>query len=348
MADLKISQLPDAAVPLGDEDYIPVVQGLDTNEPSTNKVRVSELKQAVEDDNVVHKTGDETIGGEKLFTEPTTHQNGIIVNGAARFNLQGFPDETVIQFLDITTGDVIDTITNSDFADFKQAVISKADDNDVMHLSGDKYENVTGQKNFNGYVVFNSGAFFGDSGAFTSDSDKFYISALNTKNLTLRTENTDISNPSSNIELNGVTGITSFNKRYEAQTINAIFDLPVQGVDAVAPNQLATLGQIQGAITKEIKSISSTTYTIVQSDINKTLHFTANTDVSINVDTSLTINSRFEGIQIGDGQLIFTNNGATVVTAASETNKTAEKYSAFALDYIANNVFVLYGKLELV
>ncbi|WP_026904567.1 hypothetical protein [Pedobacter glucosidilyticus] len=45
MANSKISQLPNATIPLEDDDYIPVVQGIG-NAPSTKKVKISELKQS--------------------------------------------------------------------------------------------------------------------------------------------------------------------------------------------------------------------------------------------------------------------------------------------------------------
>ncbi len=49
MANTKISQLPDATVPLENEDYIPVVQGIGTA-PSTKKVKLIDLKLSVQNE----------------------------------------------------------------------------------------------------------------------------------------------------------------------------------------------------------------------------------------------------------------------------------------------------------
>jgi hypothetical protein len=112
--------------------------------------------------------------------------------------------------------------------------------------------------------------------------------------------------------------------------------------EAVADNQV-----IKYPFSKEIKLVPGTSYTIVQDDVYKILHFTAATEVTITTTAGLAANSRFEGGQLGNGQLSFNSLGATVVTAASELPKTAEKYGVFALDYISADTFLLFGKLEL-
>ncbi|WP_281168251.1 2Fe-2S iron-sulfur cluster-binding protein [Pedobacter glucosidilyticus] len=50
MANSKISQLPNATIPLEDDDYIPVVQGIG-DAPSTKKVKITELKQSIQTEN---------------------------------------------------------------------------------------------------------------------------------------------------------------------------------------------------------------------------------------------------------------------------------------------------------
>lgn len=99
---------------------------------------------------------------------------------------------------------------------------------------------------------------------------------------------------------------------------------------------------------KEIKVIGVTSYTLLESDVSLLLYFTASAPVTIFVPSVLKINSRFEGKQIGEGQLSFSGSGTTVNKAAKDTLKTANQYSAFSLDWIASNTFLLYGSLELI
>lgn len=98
---------------------------------------------------------------------------------------------------------------------------------------------------------------------------------------------------------------------------------------------------------REIKTIASTNYTIVVDDINKILHFTASSPVTVTVPSGLPINSRYEGKQLGTGQLTFTPSGTTLNKGTSENLKTAEQYSVFGLDWIGSETYMLFGKLEL-
>jgi hypothetical protein len=99
---------------------------------------------------------------------------------------------------------------------------------------------------------------------------------------------------------------------------------------------------------REVKVVAGTTYTLLEEDANNILHFTSNTDVTITIPTGLTSTNRYEGKQLGDGQLIFgTDIGVTLRVGVSEVAKTAEKYSVFGLDVIGSEEYMLYGKLEL-
>jgi hypothetical protein len=102
------------------------------------------------------------------------------------------------------------------------------------------------------------------------------------------------------------------------------------------------------SLQREIKVIAGTTYTLVEEDTDKILHFTNNSDVTITIPTGLTPTNRYEGKQLGDGQLIFgTDIGVTLRVGDSELAKTAEKYSVFGLDVIGTEEYMLFGKLEL-
>lgn len=96
-----------------------------------------------------------------------------------------------------------------------------------------------------------------------------------------------------------------------------------------------------------IKTISATTYTLLDEDAGKVLHFTSSTSVTVTIPTGLATNKRYEGVQLGDGQVSFVTDGTTLRVGASETATTAEKYSVFGLDWIGTNEYLLYGKLEL-
>lgn len=100
---------------------------------------------------------------------------------------------------------------------------------------------------------------------------------------------------------------------------------------------------------KEIKTISDTTYTLLESDNDKILQFTSATDVTITVPAGLTVGNRYEGKQRGTGQLIFVDDGTTVINiGASETNKTLEQFSVWGLDCCDTDDYDLFGKLELI
>ena len=98
---------------------------------------------------------------------------------------------------------------------------------------------------------------------------------------------------------------------------------------------------------KDILSTGSINYTLQQQDTGRILHFTSSTATTITIPLNLQIGSRFEGKQLGTGQLSFvTGSGVTIRTAATENTKTAEQYSVFAIDWIGAEEYMLYGRLE--
>ena len=98
---------------------------------------------------------------------------------------------------------------------------------------------------------------------------------------------------------------------------------------------------------KETKVIETTTYTLLQSDCSKILFFTAGAPVTISIAAGLRINSRFEGKQIGVGQLNFLGSGTTINKAVTDILKTNGQFSSFSIDWISSETYLLYGNLEL-
>jgi hypothetical protein len=125
--------------------------------------------------------------------------------------------------------------------------------------------------------------------------------------------------------------------------------LPTVRLDVSGSTNISGDLTIGGNIIKTKKIITGTTYTLVNEDRNKILHFTSNSDVTVTIPLGLNSDNRYEGKQLGTGQVIFgTDIGVTLRVGASEVNKTAEQYSVFGLDVIGTEEYMLYGKLELV
>ena len=97
---------------------------------------------------------------------------------------------------------------------------------------------------------------------------------------------------------------------------------------------------------KQVKTITGTTYSITNADVDNILHFTSASAITLTIASGLTSNSRFEGKQLGTGQISFAASSTTLRKASSENLKTAEQYSAFAIDWIGTNEYMIYGKLE--
>lgn len=84
-------------------------------------------------------------------------------------------------------------------------------------------------------------------------------------------------------------------------------------------------------------------------DVNRILLFTANYPVTLTVPPGLATNSRFQGKQLGSGQITFiAGDGVILHTAPEEVLKTSGQFSVFQIDRIDNNEYVVYGRLELI
>lgn len=98
---------------------------------------------------------------------------------------------------------------------------------------------------------------------------------------------------------------------------------------------------------KEIKTISDTNYTLLESDCSKILQFTSNDAVLVTVPFGLKIHSKFEGKQIGSGQISFVPETNLIMHSESKDKlKTAGQYSTFKIHRLATDEYLLTGKLE--
>ena len=106
---------------------------------------------------------------------------------------------------------------------------------------------------------------------------------------------------------------------------------------------------LTGSINKITTSfITGTTYSLVSTDTDRILHFSASTTQTLTIPVGLPSYYRYEGKQLGTGQVIIQGTGSvSLLYAASELPRTAEQYSTFAIDWIATNQYMVYGKLAL-
>lgn len=100
-----------------------------------------------------------------------------------------------------------------------------------------------------------------------------------------------------------------------------------------------------GAPVKQVKTIAATSYDLTADDVNFVLHFTADTPVKIGIPVSLPANARFEGKQLGEGQLDFLPaSGVTVNVLSGLSAGTSVKYNHWKLDWLEANSFLVYDK----
>lgn len=139
-----------------------------------------------------------------------------------------------------------------------------------------------------------------------------------------------------------VTSAINLDTRYE-QLSNKVQNLN-------SPNStdyLSTQGVYDVLINpREIKTVSTSTYTLLQSDENKTLHFTNLNGCTVTVPSGLT-SGLYQGKQMGDGQVEFVgDSGVEINTVDGFLLKTAGKNAVWALDWTSSNKYVIYGTLE--
>jgi hypothetical protein len=66
------------------------------------------------------------------------------------------------------------------------------------------------------------------------------------------------------------------------------------------------------------------------------------------VPSGLTPSKRYEGKQLGTGQITFVGSGTTLTKAPTESLKTASPFSVFAIDWTSSETYMVYGRLELI
>lgn len=95
---------------------------------------------------------------------------------------------------------------------------------------------------------------------------------------------------------------------------------------------------------KAVKVISATSYTLQNEDTSKILHFTANSPVVLTVPDGLNESNRYEGKQLGTGQIYI--SGTSINMYADDTHFTAGQFAVFGLDSYSTDKYLLYGRLE--
>ncbi len=104
--------------------------------------------------------------------------------------------------------------------------------------------------------------------------------------------------------------------------------------------------------TKEIKVVPGTAYTLEAADANKILHFTNNANIKLFIPAGLPVGYRYEGKQLGSGLVYFEaaiGSGVIVRTHTLEEAMTADGSinAVFAIDNLALNEYLVYGRLNL-
>ena len=103
-----------------------------------------------------------------------------------------------------------------------------------------------------------------------------------------------------------------------------------------------------GSINKITATITTATYSLVATDTDRILQFNSTSTQTLTITGGLPAYNRYEGKQLGTGQVIIQALApATLTYAASELPRTAEQYSTFAIDWIGPNDYMVYGKLAL-
>lgn len=93
------------------------------------------------------------------------------------------------------------------------------------------------------------------------------------------------------------------------------------------------------------KTVSTTTYTLLDSDTNYFLLFSNSCVVTVPSGLS---NIQFQGMQIGYNLSVsfVAGSGITVTKPASENAITAEQFSVFGIRYLYGTTYSLYGRLQ--
>jgi hypothetical protein len=165
--------------------------------------------------------------------------------------------------------------------------------------------------------------------------------------------------PTGSVGPTGATGATSMVPGPTGPTgpTGSVGPTGATGATSMVPGPTGPTGPtgpigVTGSINKSIKLVTGNTYPLIASDTDSILHFTygdgSNTPITLTVSLNLPTNYRYEGRQMGTSQVGITGAvGVTIRTALSELPKTAEQYSVFAIDYLSNNEYLVYGKLAI-
>jgi hypothetical protein len=165
--------------------------------------------------------------------------------------------------------------------------------------------------------------------------------------------------PTGSVGPTGATGATSMVPGPTGPTgpTGSVGPTGATGATSMVPGPTGPTGPtgpigVTGSINKSIKLVTGNTYPLIASDTDSILHFTygdgSNTPITLTVSVNLPTNYRYEGRQMGTSQVGITGAvGVTIRTALSELPKTAEQYSVFAIDYLSNNEYLVYGKLAI-
>jgi hypothetical protein len=93
------------------------------------------------------------------------------------------------------------------------------------------------------------------------------------------------------------------------------------------------------------KTISDTSYTVIESDRSKIMLFTANSNIAVTVPSGLSSTFDMMLVQVGTGQITVSAGGGVTINAALSATKTAYQYAVATLIPIGTNAFILSGEV---
>jgi hypothetical protein len=115
---------------------------------------------------------------------------------------------------------------------------------------------------------------------------------------------------------------------------------------AVANVDNAIKGITQQINAQVIKSETGTTYTAVSSDLNKLVTLNNSSDITVTINTSLALSAgqRIDFVQLGTGQVTFSNSSVTL--NGTPGLKLRARYSSATLVCLSSNNYLLIGDLN--
>jgi hypothetical protein len=115
---------------------------------------------------------------------------------------------------------------------------------------------------------------------------------------------------------------------------------------AVANVDNAIKGIAQQINAQVIKSETGTTYTAVSSDLNKLVTLNNSSAITVTINTSLALSAgqRIDFVQLGTGQVTFSNSSVTL--NGTPGLKLRARYSSATLVCLSSNNYLLIGDLN--